>query len=108
MSKNPNIEFKSTFDKEYYKYGYKFPHPLRDHYWESEYWTYTTAKKASIELNAGMHSIQKLGGFRLAHLATVGYSFDDHKSTNLVDLPIDEIKQKTKIFLQNYVHNELK
>ena len=108
MSKNPNIEFKSTFDKEYYKYGYKFPHPLSDHYWESEYWTYNTARAAAVELNKGMDETQKVAGFRTAQLATVGYSFDDHKSTNIVDLPIDEIKQKTKIFLQNYVYNELK
>ena len=55
-----------------------------------------------------MDDTQKVAGFRTAQLATVGYSFDDHKSTNIVDLPIDEIKQKTKIFLQNYVYNELK
>jgi len=60
----------SEFDRNYEKYGYRFPDPKRVQYWESDYWTSDTAREqtAGILSRAWPHS--KPAAFHLAAISS--------------------------------------
>lgn len=102
ISRQPDQLWKSEFDIEYEKYGYRFPEG--EHYaWTSDYWTASTAAAKAKELNDDLNDRVLMNPWHAAQVATLGYDFDDLFKINASQLDYHELFSKTKSRLQEYI-----
>lgn len=102
ISRQPVQLWKSEFDVEYEKYGYRFP-PNENYNWESDDWTYKRAFAKTQQLNEERREHVFLNPWHAGTVASLGYNLDDLFKTKAHLLNYDELNQKTKDFLKNYV-----
>lgn len=107
---NRNLKL-SEFDKNYKDYGIKFPHPLKDRYWEHEEMNYFTATELAQNLNNNNNRLDKINPFNWSFPGLLMYG-DSYKSTaNLKNKDIHlklNIDSKAKNFIDNYFTEQLK
>jgi hypothetical protein len=109
MSRHPDVIFPSVFDLNYTNYGYRFPDPLDDYYWENDTWNFKSAKEFVEPLSQIIHKEEKPASFFLASLAsTTGKSFDELINTTRKELDWYNIKITIESFLQEYAEQNLK
>ena len=117
ISRHPNLVTPSIFDLNYADYGYRFPNPINDHYWENDTWNWKSAKEfvQILDQNPGRGRAarplrgDKPAAYYLAALAsTTGMSFSELMVINARDLDWGNIRHVTDIFLQEYVEQNLK
>ena len=101
--------YKSEFEKDYDKYGYKFPTDDKLNWVNtSSGWDYATALKKELVIIERSAVYEKYAAFQLARAAGVlNKPFSD-----LMHVPVKsteaELQQKLKIFLKDYVEFQLR
>jgi radical SAM superfamily enzyme YgiQ (UPF0313 family) len=106
ISRHPEQLWKSEFDLEYEKYGYRFPQG-ENYNWISDEWTYTKAVEKANILNEERRQFVRMNPWHAAFVASLGYSFDELFKMKSHELDYDILQSKTKIFLQNYIKQQL-
>jgi radical SAM superfamily enzyme YgiQ (UPF0313 family) len=108
ISRNPNLIWKSKFDENYSKYGYRFTKPLNPEWWENDYWDAKEVTEFTKELNIEIHSYGKPTSWRLGEHASAGFEFDEIMTTNKKDLDYTLLRLKNEVFFKNYLEYNLK
>jgi len=106
ISRHPEQLWKSEFDTEYEKYGYRFS-PGENYNWTSDYWTRQKAVEITDKLNEERRSFVRLNPWHAAFVASLGYSFDELFAKKNHELDYDILSDRTKIFLKNYIKAQL-
>ena len=106
ISRHPEQLWKSEFDLEYEKYGYRFPKG-ETYNWISDDWTYAKAVDKANALNEERRQFVHLNPWHAAFVASLGYSFDELFTKKNHELDYDTLQSKTKTFLQNYIKAQL-
>lgn len=107
IDRSPDKVWKSEFDMNHTKYGYHFIENDKSYIWNSEMWNSISAYKVTNELNEAGKKYQKIASWTLLGLSSLGYSIDELMKTKIIDLPLSDIKNKTNLFIQNYVNYQL-
>lgn len=100
----------SEFEKNYSNYGFKFPSPLKNDYWENDLWTYETATTKTIELNYDptRTNMVKPMTWYIPVYAALGYSFDEIKNIPVKNIDRTELKGRINNFIDSYVNYQRK
>ena len=106
ISRQPEQLWKSTFDEEYEKYGYRFP-TGENYKWTSDEWTSTQAVAQADILNEERREFMHLNPWHAAFVASLGYSFDELFKKKTHELDYDTLHNQTNIFLENYIKEQL-
>ena len=83
-----NTQYGSEFDKNYSKYGFTFPDPMRHLEWSSPTWTFERAVKKAAQLQRDIQARPAV--FNLAGFAGLGYSMRE-----LMPLMVHEIRRSS-------------
>lgn len=104
-----DFQYKSEFDRNHQMYGYRFM-PTESHpdYWESDTWTYETAKKVVRKLNEDIHRHARPASWAVGYMAALDYDINDLMRTKIVDLDWNDIDKRKNAFIDNYVKDQLK
>lgn len=90
INRNPHLVYQSKFDKEYHNYGYRFPNPMDDIYWENGIWNTYTAFEFAKKLKSQSQYYSKLVTWRLAMTS----STVQQPMTSLMNMQVRDIDQK--------------
>lgn len=106
ISTRQDLLFKSEFDENYVTYGYKFPNPMDETYWENEHWTAATAAQKTKQVITDRNAMGKNrpADFFLASLAGLGYSIDELINTSVSTLPWGDFFNKRQSHIDQYIH----
>ena len=96
---DPNKWWKSEFDANYEKYGYR---NVSDSYWEHDLMNRTEANEAAGRYNMAAMPEQELEMSFTNSLINLGYDRRYLRNTPLKNLPLDEIKIKTVEKMNQY------
>lgn len=107
IDSSSNKVWKSEFDKNCQEYGYRFEKPEKPYHWTSDTWNLSTAYDTANMLTETSKPYQKVASWMLLGLASLGYSIDEMKNTLIMDLPINDIKNKTNQFIRRYINYQL-
>lgn len=101
--------FRSEFEKNYAAYGYRFPKPLNDDYWEHNYWNAHRAIDVADLCNKKLddHHLRILAGFDIFEQTNLGYNTKDVLWKHLRDYDFEDVKVRRKQFIQRYVNATL-
>jgi hypothetical protein len=103
ISSRPDLLFKSEFDTNYEKYGYRFNDPSNESYWENDNWSAASAHNKAAEIHSYFKKNNRIAAFGLADVANLGYSIDE-----LIDVPCTmgpkERLYKLHLAVKQYVH----
>ena len=101
----------SEFDRTYSEYGFKFPHPMNDYYWENEQWNFITASQKTeelmVSLTSGKDPYRKVASWMMGEIAFDGTPLNDLILTYRKDVDWKIYEKKINLFLQNYVNYQL-
>lgn len=103
ISRRPDVLWKSEFDTNYEKYGYRFTNPMSNTEWQNADWTRDTALARASELNVALQKYCRPAVFLLGELASMGYSFDELMAQKKTEMDWSTIKSKAESFVQRYV-----
>ena len=95
--------FVSEFEKNYAEYGYKFPNPLSNDYWEHNYWNANRAIQVADACNKKLHGIAIPAAFSIFEKTNLGYNTNDVLWRHRQDYDQQEDKNRFNQFIQNYV-----
>ena len=101
-----NLSKYGVFDEEYEKYGYSFP-TGENYKWISDEWTSTQAVAQAEILNEERREFVYLNPWHAAMVASLGYSFDELFKKKNHELDYDTLHNRTNIFLENYIKEQL-
>jgi len=104
ISRQPEQIWKSEFDIEYEKYGYKFP-PGENYNWISDDWTYEKALHKTNLLNEERQKFVHLNPWHAAFVASLGYEFDELFKLKSHELDYDTLYKQTRLFVDKYITN---
>ncbi len=105
--RSSNLVWKSEFDLNYSKYGYRFPKPLNDMYWESDLWNTNSAIEYSLELNRVIDREQIFTAFILADFVNLGYNIDDIQWKTNLQYDWQDVEQRRNSMIQQYITQSL-
>lgn len=77
ISRAPTQLWKSEFDLEYEKYGYRFTDVDDPYFWTNDMWDYNQARAKVAELNEESLKYVRINPWHAAMVAGMGYEFDD-------------------------------
>jgi hypothetical protein len=101
INRTPTKLWKSVFDTEYEKYGYRFPEG--DLYnWENDLTTHKEVYSFTTEMNRRSIQHCTLGNWLLTDLAGLGYNYRDINTVILKDLPWREFYSRTINIVNGY------
>ena len=103
------MEWASEFSKNSSQYGFKFPHPLKDSYWENGTWNVQTAEKKANELTNDARAFGLYPtSWRLNELSTLGFSFDELMNKKENEFDYSDLNKRNRAFVQTYVDFQMK
>lgn len=102
ISRRPEQIWKSEFDIEYAKYGYRFP-TASNYEWESDEWNYRKAMDKAEALNEDRRTRVFINPWHAAQVASLGYQFDDLFKYKVHEMNFDELFAKTKQRVKDYI-----
>ncbi len=100
-----NTVFKSEFERNAASYGYRFPKPLNDNYWETDRWNANQAIEVADACNKKLDAtrLRILAGFTMFELPNLGYKTSDILWKHLRNYDIQDVINRRNNFLQNYI-----
>jgi radical SAM superfamily enzyme YgiQ (UPF0313 family) len=107
ISKHPGKVWKSEFDTEYEKYGYRFDEHTM-HKWKNDMWTFEEATRLSTQLNEQNMYSHVHAAFGLAAYVSLGHSFDELNHLKIKDFPFKSCKDEANRFIEGYVGSHLR
>ena len=99
----PDKVWKSEFDLNYEKYGYKFSKSKTD--WFTDGWDLTGAAEFANQLNQKSSPYVRVASWTLLGLASLGYPINEIKNMKISDLPMADIKDKSNKFIKSYINH---
>jgi len=100
--------WKSEFDINYEKYGYRYLNADNDLEWTSDHFTYTSAYRLYDKLADQSHQYRKVAAWRLGEYAAIlNKSFDELQHVYVKDINFDDIEIKANKFVKEYTFNQL-
>jgi hypothetical protein len=106
LSRSTSVYTPSEFDKNYQKYGYRFPKPLSDVYWENDVWNVDTATVKAKELN----SVQLQHGYWAGYVSAALASTLRKPLSEIIKIRKNEKtpnKQMSDDFVKRYIEKHL-
>jgi len=98
ISENKDKKYKSEFELNYEKYGYRFT----SHSWHNRYWDTTKSINFQKEMNENAKSRNRISTFRLMELGGAGYDFNFLIGMKLNEFNISEYNHKVKNLVDEY------
>jgi len=108
LDSSSDKRWKSEFEIEHEKYGFRFPDPTRPMYWESDEWTSASAAKVAERLRSTGRPHWRPAGWYLPPLSFTGESLSFLAKQRYSDLNWKGYKSRTKLFVDEYVAFQLK
>jgi hypothetical protein len=95
--------FVSEFEKNYADYGYRFPNPMSNDYWEHTHWNANRAIQISNICNKKLSGLMIPASFTIFEKTNLGYDTNDVLWRHRRDYDPQEDKNRFTQFIQNYV-----
>lgn len=101
--------FKSEFDMNYEKYGYRFPKPLNDNYWESDSWNAHSAIEIADQCNNRLYptGLYIFSEFNMIEMINLGYDIKYIQTTHFKDYDLREVHNRKTSFISNYIEKTM-
>ena len=96
--------WKSEFDLNYGLYGYRFPNPLNDSYWENDIWNTNSAVEFAKFLNTDNRNGYMPTSFDLADISNMGYTIEDAVLADRSEKSLSEFRNQ---YLKEYIQKSL-
>lgn len=108
INRNPDLVFKSQFDINASKYGYKFPKPLDNTYWMNEHFNRDTAYEEAQKLEKVWREYVRPTTWLLGEICSLDYDVNYIKSIRQKNIPVEELYHKLKMHVNNYYDEQIK
>jgi Radical SAM superfamily len=108
IDSTPSKLWKSEFELNYSKYGFRFPDPNQPMYWESDDWTSTLAHQAVVKLRKRGWPHWRLAGWALPAFSFTGQDLHSLSKEHVATLDWHEYTHKAYLFVRDYAKAHLK
>jgi hypothetical protein len=95
--------FVSEFERNYADYGYRFPNPLSNDYWEHNHWNANRAIDVADFCNKKLFKSMMPGGFSIFEKTNLGYNTNDVLWRRYSEYTNEEVNTLRTRFIQKYV-----